>query len=188
MVGSVYQANVIANYLSKISGIKWFCIREDEIKNEVFGLPPNALREVFSFDLLEKARGILAEVEVEGQRLRSVTLNVDDGVLKLASLNNRVIIIKCDSRIDQEMERIIALLHTLRDVKCSVCGLDLKLAFDRCPSCLSILPFISQRCPYCGQNLAVKKCPKCNTSIYPDGSKAPLFFKRSYARFRRIEL
>jgi len=180
----------VANYLSKISGVKWLCIKEDEIENVVFGESPNALREAFSevLSLLEKARNFLIKIEGENQKFRSVTLNVDDGVLKIASLNSRMVIIKCDSRIDQEMERIIALLHASKSIKCSVCGLDLKLAFDRCPSCLSILPFISQRCPYCGQDLAVKKCPKCNTSIYSDGSKAPLLFKRSYARFRRIEV
>ena len=188
VVNSMYQAIVIADYLSKMSGIKWLCIRENE--DAVFRGAPHTLHEVFPglLDLIGKAWDILAKVEGGKQQLKSITLNTNDGVLKVMPLENRMIIIKCDSKIDQELEKVITLLHTSRVIKCSVCSLDLKLAFDRCSSCLSILPFISQRCPYCGRDLAVKKCPKCGTSIYSDGSRAPLLFKKSYARFRRIEI
>ena len=108
-----YRADIIIDYLSKLSGIKWICVREDD------------------------------ELKLHGSP---------------------------------------------RSIKCSACSLDLKLAFDRCPSCLSIIPFTCNQCPFCGHELLVKKCPKCGTAIYSDGSKAPLFFKRSYAKFRRIEI
>jgi len=185
----MYQATIVADYLSKISGIKWICIREkagDEALRGTLKIFHEVLPRLL--DLIEKARDILVEVEGEKRQLKSVTLNASNEVLKIMPLENRMIIIKCDPKIDREVEKVITLLHAPKIVKCSACNLDLKLAFNRCSSCLSILPFISQRCPYCGQDLAVKKCPKCGASIYSDGSRAPLLFKRSYAKFRRIEI
>jgi len=181
-----YSSNVIAEFLAKLTGVEWTFV---SLREEVAG---NASQKLLALrpklvELINNAKSISGEMG--GKGVKSISLWMEDGkVLRIALDEGGVIVVKHEFKADSEVARAISTLLSPKVIKCSNCGLDLKLAYNRCTSCLSILPFITDMCPFCGLDLAVKKCPSCNVSVYSDGSRVPLLFKKSYARFRRIEV
>lgn len=165
------QASKLYLLLGQIDGVEFAEIVRDGIPHEVQGRPEynylardiarlatRLLDEASSVNIAQEPRVLVTEYVSKLGQKSLVVADTGDGYIVAAVTWPSVA---------ETLVPIIRRIVSGNTLRCPSCNEELDYKVYTCPnpSCGKRVPFTATRCPFCGADLSVKKCPNCGKML-----------------------
>lgn len=165
------QASKLLLMLGQLDGVEFAEIIRDAIPHEVQGKPEynylardiarlatRLLEEAGSINVAEEPRVLVTEYVSRSGQKSLVIADTGDGYVVAAIVWPSV------------AETLVPILRRIvsgNTLRCPSCNEELDYKVYTCPnpSCGKRIPFTATRCPFCGTDVSVKKCPNCGKML-----------------------
>ncbi len=165
------------NSVGKLRGVSYVSVSSEGLPFKVSGVQRQGAEYIaaVSHSLTRVLQEIGKDADLGEVQWMKVFMKENTDRIFISPFEKFVVAIKYDYVLDRLIEKLIGNLKSGIEIKCHNCGSDLTFEVYKCPKCGTSLTYNVTTCWSCGADVRIKRCPKCDKYILPDGSK-PGFF------------